>query len=28
MATHPGYEVLAEPEDLGDIENSKENRCG
>lgn len=24
---HPGYELLAEPEDLGDIENSKENRC-
>lgn len=28
MTTHLGYEVLAEPEDLGDIENSKENRCG
>lgn len=26
-ADHPGYELLAEPEDLGDIENSKENRC-
>jgi len=24
---NPGYEILAEPEDLGDIENSKETRC-
>lgn len=23
----PAYEILAPPEDLGDIENSKENRC-
>lgn len=22
-----GYDLLPEPEDLGDLENSKENRC-
>jgi len=27
-AANPGYDVLAPPEDLGHIDNSKVQRCG